>query len=129
VHELENTVGVQFVQGNLESFDPVTQELYRHLPATTTHNRKLKNSELNQLVRVKSRPSAERTRPAVLLAQGSTPSADEAGDNQETVRGALLAQDFNSIKTPTGLNTRVGAGEKNSRQSPPRRTKNKNELC
>jgi hypothetical protein len=27
-------VGVQFVQGNLESFDPVTQELYRHLPVT-----------------------------------------------------------------------------------------------
>jgi hypothetical protein len=34
VHELENVVGVQFVQGNLESFDPVTQELYHHLPVT-----------------------------------------------------------------------------------------------
>jgi hypothetical protein len=34
VHELENAVGVQFVQGNVESFDLVTQELYRHLLAT-----------------------------------------------------------------------------------------------
>jgi hypothetical protein len=30
----KNAVEVQFVLGNIESFDPVTQELYRHLPAT-----------------------------------------------------------------------------------------------
>jgi hypothetical protein len=33
VHELKNAVEDQFVLGHLKSFNPVTQELYQHLPA------------------------------------------------------------------------------------------------
>jgi hypothetical protein len=34
-HKFKNEVGDQFVLENHESFDPVTQELYRYLPAIT----------------------------------------------------------------------------------------------